>query len=263
MRDIFEYLRAKLSLPVVGIVAFSGCSVNSLAHLLMGRAQHPTPVLWLAAALVELVTAWLVIQSVETARKVTRSNISRQDKRFYSMVLAAFTLLAVPSLGLSVWANILEFNSVALGFVFPLLSVACAIGAALPDTVARFETRAATERQEKAKARQQTARQRRQAEAKAEAERKALEAERQQAETERKELGSLLEMAGNAAETLRKFTEAPGATQAEIAATLGKSERTVRHHLSRLESLGIVKRNGGGIELLVDLPEGWDGNGHK
>src|SRR5512139_192805 len=126
-------------LPAAGIVAFSGCSVNALAGLLLERASHPTPMLWFAAALVELTTAWLVYQVVEQVRKVTKSNISKQDRRFYVLVLAAFALLAAPSLSLSVWANALEFGNLALGFVFPLLSVGCAVGLALPDAVTRHE----------------------------------------------------------------------------------------------------------------------------
>ena len=263
MREILQNLRITERLPVLGILAFSACSVNSLANLLMGRARHPTPILWFAAALVELITAWLTYQLVETTRKVTKSNISKQDRRFYSLVLAAFAVLALPSLGLSVWANVLEFGHLALGLVFPLLSVGCAIGAALPDTVSRFETRAETERQDKAKARKEAEKKRKEAEARAETERKALERERQRAETERQELGNLLERAGNAAETLRKYAETPEATQAEMAGVLGTSERTVRNHLARLEGLGIVKRNGNGIEVLVELPESWGGNGHS
>ncbi|MGD8475367.1 MAG: hypothetical protein PVH59_14715 [Anaerolineae bacterium] len=184
-------LRIGAKLPVVGIVAFSGCSVNALANLLMRRAAHPTLILWFAAGLVELVMDWLVYQVVEQTRKVTRSNISKQDRRFYRLVLIAFVLLTVPSLGLSVWANALEFGSVALGFVFPFLSVGCAVGMALPDTVARFE---AARQVERAEARAE--RNRKRATAEAEADRKRAEAEAEKARQEAATLRQRLENRG-------------------------------------------------------------------
>lgn len=127
-------------LPILGIVAFSGCSVHALAYLLFAAAKHDTPWFWSAAVLVELMTAWLVWSIVEVARRVTKSNISKQDRRFYSIILIAFIILAIPSLSVSVTANIIEFdNNVLLGLLFPSLSVACAIGAGLPETVKRYE----------------------------------------------------------------------------------------------------------------------------
>jgi len=244
-------------LPLLGILAFSGCSVNALANLLLARAAHPTPWLWGAAALVELTTAWLVYQVVEQARMVTRSRISKQDRRFYGLMLGAFAVLTVPSLALSVWANALEFGSPALGLVFPMLSVGAAVGAALPATVSRHEKGKAEAKAEADRKRAEADRQR--AERQAETIRQQLEAERKLAERDRQRAVAALENLGNMAETLKLYLERPKATQSEAAATLGMSERTIRNHLGRLEDMGIVKRNGRGVELLVDLPVTWSG----
>ena len=130
----------KDTLPILGIIAFSGCSVYALAYLLFAAAKHDTPWFWGAAVLVELTTAWLVWSIVEITRRVIKSNISKQDRRFYSIILIAFVILAIPSLSVSVTANIIEFdNNILLGLLFPSLSIACAIGAGLPETVRRYE----------------------------------------------------------------------------------------------------------------------------
>ncbi len=136
--------------PILGIIAFSGCSVHALAYLLFAAAKHDTPWFWGAAVLVELMTAWLVWSIVEIARRVTKSNISKQDRRFYSIVLIAFVILAIPSLSVSVTANIIEFdNNVLLGLLFPSLSIACAVGASLPETVKRYERKKEQDAKEK------------------------------------------------------------------------------------------------------------------
>lgn len=247
--------RINLPLPVLGIVAFSVCSINSVANLFLVRAQHPTEALWLAAGLVELTTAWLVYQIVAQARKVTRSRISKQDRRFYGGILVTFVLLAVPSFGLSVVANATEFDNWGLGAIFPLLSVACAVGAALPDTVVRFEIAREKERQEAEARRKERELERKEAEIEQQQAEMAAERERQRQETARKALEMTLATLGSEAETLRQYTGNPAATQAQVAETLGASERTVRNHLNRLESLGLVKRNGQGVEVLVNLSD--------
>jgi len=138
---------AQAKAPALGIAAFSAASINSVANLFLGRAVHPTQVLWASAALVELCTAWLVYQVVDVGRKLTRSNISKQDKRFYAGVVVVFFILSLFPLGLSIAANTLEFGNPGLGVIFPVLSVACAIGLALPDTIARHERDRAVERE--------------------------------------------------------------------------------------------------------------------
>lgn len=251
-RDMFESLRLGDRLPVLGIGAFSGCSVNSLANLFLSKAKHPTRLLWFAAALVELTTAWLVYQVVEQTRKVTKSNISKQDRRFYSIILAAFAVLAVPSLALAVVANALEFGNALLGFVFPLLSVGCAIGAALPDTVNRFEKKKAKEKaeadskkaerdREQAEAAQREADKRRE-EAEA-AQRKAERAQRQ-AETAQREAQKVAELGQTTRQIYDILAAEPGRSHAEIAQELGITRQTASYHIGRLEAIGLVGQNG-------------------
>jgi len=137
---------AQAKAPVLGILAFSAASINSVANLFLERAVHPTPVLWYSAALVEMCTAWLVYQVVDVGRKLTRSRISKEDRRFYSGMFVGFLLLTLPSLILSVAANTLEFGVLGLGVIFPVLSVACAVGLALPATVEKYEKDRTVER---------------------------------------------------------------------------------------------------------------------
>jgi biotin operon repressor len=215
-------------LPVVGILAFSLCSVNSVAHLFMTNAKNPTELLWFAAGLVEVVTAWIVHQVVDNGRKVTKSNISKQDRRFYGSVLAAFAVLAIPSLSLSIAANTLEFGDWRLGIQFPLLSVACAVGSAVPSAVARFEK----------------------------GKRQAKES-REQSERERKQaMRNILSTLGKAGETLLLFASNPALSQASAAQELAISRQAVGQHLSKLETLGLVDRSNGGVKVLVKLPVG-------
>jgi hypothetical protein len=149
---------ARRFLPVGGIVAFSLCSMTSIYHLLAGQARNPSPVLWLPSVLIELVTAWAVTQVVEQGRRVTRSNITKQDRRFYAGVLAAFITVALPLLATSVWANAVEFQSVALGALFPIGSIGCAIGAALPEVTERYRQTRQVERQAAARLQGEVAR---------------------------------------------------------------------------------------------------------
>lgn len=81
-----------------------------------------------------------------------------------------------------------------------------------------------------------------------EVERKGEEAQRQALAAQRRTLAAL----GQEAATLKAYLENPGATQAQIAAVVGCSRRTVGNHLSKLEQAGAIRRNGQGIEVLVD-----------
>jgi DNA-binding transcriptional ArsR family regulator len=229
-------------LPIFGVVAFSLSSVWSLYHLFVGNARHPTGLFWAPATLVELVTAWLVYNSVQMTRQVTQSKISRQDRRFYAVMLALNLALMVPTLGVSVWANKVEFQSWWLGSLFPVASIACAVAVAIPDAVKRRENHRKQERQEAEKKRKQRERERQEAEARA-------ESERQEAETARKEKETTLESLGNAAATYQLYLETPEATQAEIAERAGISKRTVRNHLNVLEAAGLISRNGDGVHI--------------
>ena len=61
---------------------------------------------------------------------------------------------------------------------------------------------------------------------------------------------------GSALRTIRWFSVNPMATQAQAAADLGICRRTVGDHLKRAEEARVIKRNGQGIQVLVDdLPE--------
>jgi hypothetical protein len=127
-------------LPIAGIIAFSGCSVNALAHWMLDWSRSKTPWYWVAALLVEGCTAWLVWSIVDTARTLTKSRISKQDKRFYKIILLLFVALAIPSISASVVANYVEFQgNPLLSVLFPVLTVASAVGAGLPDVVKRYK----------------------------------------------------------------------------------------------------------------------------
>jgi hypothetical protein len=220
-------------LPILGIVAFSGCSVNAVVSLFFEQAQHDTWLFWAAAVLVELTTAWLVWSVVETLRKVTKSNITKQDRKFYSIILALFVVLAIPSLTLSIVANTIEFGgSVLLGLLFPTLSIACAVGAALPQSVKGY----ARERQAEA--------------TKAQLERKARQAERKKAQERRKALSSL----GKARATFEQLVANPEQSQATIAQALSISRQAVGNHIAKLEQVGAIRRNDGeGIEVVWEV----------
>lgn len=249
--NILQNLRFKERLPVLGIVAFSACSINSVANLFLSRARHPTPFLWGAAGLVEIVTAWIIFQVVENARKITKSNISKQDRRFYGGVLGAFTILAVPPLALSIVANSIEFDNVGLGIIFPLLSVACAVGSALPETVQKFEKSRenANLDAQKEKERKRKEKERKEHERRGQAQAREMQEQRQLEQ----ELVKRLESLGNAVETLRQYAGNPKATQASVAQELGISRQAVGQHLRKLEQANLVKRDGQGIEVLIDL----------
>jgi len=210
----------------LGIVAFSLCSVNSLYLLFAGSAAHPSGLLWLPAVMIELVAAWSVVQVVGQVRMITRSNISRQDRRFHSIILAAFAVVALPLLLVSTWANTLEFGAVALGVLFPLASVGCAVGLALPEAVTRHGKEREAERQSAASARKARAR------------------EKKSQETQAQLLAGL----GNAQATVVYFEANPGATHAQAAAELGISRRTVGNHLERARKTGAIGDNGKGGE---------------
>lgn len=236
-----EYIKARL--PVAGILAFSLCSVNSVYQLLADRAAHPTETLWPAAALVELTTAWLVAQSVDVFRKVTQSRISKQDRRFYGGVLAIFLVLCVPSLGLSIWANTIEFGTRWIGMMFPLLSVGCAVGAALPGVTAKWEKDKAKARIDDVKKRAENAR------ARAELKQATAQVEQTRAELTQR-LGALGETSRR---VLGEWQKNPGQTQADVALAAGIKRQAVGYHTTQLEKAGLITRKGGRLEVLAPV----------
>ena len=239
-------------IPVFGIIAFSGCSVNALAHLFMGNAVHPAPWYWLAACLVEGVTAWLVWACVGVYHQLTRTRQTRQDRRFFLGVALAYVLLALLPLSVSVYANGLEFGGgwgFLLGAVFPALSVACAIGAAIPETVAGHKRRKARQKaeEEAEKARKAEEKRAKEARKREEEERKREEDRRKEAERWAREIAR----AGAAKETYYILVERPESTREEIAQAIAKTPQTVSIHLQRLESLGLVERDNGRVTRVV------------
>ena len=211
-------------LPVAGILAFALCSTWSVFNLLNTHAAHPTALYWLPAVLVEIITAWTVAQVVAQVRELTKSKLSKQDRRFYAIITGAFVLVAAPLIGLSAWANTVEFGNKFLGIIFPISCIGCAIGAALPGVMETHRERGEKEKAEAA------------------AERAAREAARNQTAT----MEQRWEAMGKARETARYFEDNPTATQASAAGTLGISRRTVGNHLAALESAGLFRRNGRG-----------------
>ena len=138
MTRTLDWLKA--SLPDVGIFAFSLASTWALYQLFTNSAQHPTLLYVLPAALVEIVTAWLMKNATDTAYQLTRSRITKQDRRFHVIILCACIILAVPTIAASVLANRYEFGgNVWLALLFPTAAVGCAIGGTIPRTVARYE----------------------------------------------------------------------------------------------------------------------------
>lgn len=222
----------KNHLPILGIIAFSLCSVWSLYHLFVSNAQHPTPLFWIPATLTELVTAWAVHSLAEYIRRLTRSNISNQDRRFYRIVVIFFGVVAMPTLAVSVWANSIEFGSILLGSLFPIASITCAVGSALPKVVTKHER----QRQEEA--------------TKAQAERKARQAERKKEQERRKKLASL----GKARATFEQLVANPEQSQASIAQALSITRQAVGNHMAKLEQAGAIRRNNGeSVEVLWEV----------
>lgn len=239
IRQIWQH-RARL-IPGLGIVAFCLCSVNALGNFLLDNAIHDTPLFWLAAVLIELVTAWLAWNIVEQMRKVTRSRITKQDRRFHLIILAQFSILAIPSLAVSVVANVIEFGgNRLLGLLFPSLAVASAVGVALPEAMKR---RTVTTAAEKAERERKRIKRRTQAEA----------SQREIEATEAQEQRNLLATLGKAKATLMLYNANPTLTQESAGQRLGISRQAVGQHLVTLEESGIIERGNGQIKVLWNL----------
>lgn len=225
--------------PVAGVFAFSACSVHAVAHMLLDNAVHDTPLYWIAAALIELATAWLVTRIIGQVREATRSigrGFGKQDRRFARIMLGVYTALASPSFATSVIANRIEFGGdKLLSFLFPVLTVACAAGAAMPDVI---EDRKRKKKKEAdAQAGEKTT--------------KAEQAQAQQRESWTQAIGSL----GKAADTLRLIAASDDWTRASIAQAIDVSPQAVSGHLKRLESKGLVDRSNGDVKLPDGLAE--------
>lgn len=134
-------------LAFAGILAFALCSVYAIAQLFMARAKHPHPIYYVPATFVEIVTAIAVWQIVEMFHKWSRSNQTKQDKRFYGVLIIVLAILVIPSITTSVTANYWEFGGsipnaniifpILLGSLFPLMLIVCAILGAIPKVAKR------------------------------------------------------------------------------------------------------------------------------
>lgn len=121
------------NIPLAGVFAFAIASVWSLYQMFNNHALHPTWLYWIPAALVEVVTAWLVYQVVESVRQITRTHISNQDRKFNKVLAIICIALALPTLIVSGAANFYEFRgSYLLAPIFPISCVACAVATAIP-----------------------------------------------------------------------------------------------------------------------------------
>lgn len=225
--------------PIGGVFAFSACSVHAVAHMLFDAAKHDTPLYWIAAVLIELATAWLVTRIIERFREATRSigrGFAKQDRRFAWGTLIMYVIFVVPSFITSVVANYIEFGGeLLLALLFPVLTAACAAGAAMPGII---EERKRKKQKDKA----------------AQDSDKAAQAGAtlaQQKESWTQTLATL----GKAAETLRKIAANPDWTRASIAQDLEMSPQAISGHLKKLESMGLIDRSNGRTKLPEGLAE--------
>jgi len=95
------------------------------------------------------------------------------------------------------------------------------------------------------------------AQARAEQTRVKAEAAKEEAEQRQHqdELDKVLAELGKSGDILAPFLDNPALTQAEVAQMLGLSRQTVGYHLGRLEEAGVIKRNGHGVEVLIEKQE--------
>lgn len=222
-----------LRAPLGGVFAFSACSVHAVAHMLFDKAVHDTPLYWVAAALIELATAWLVGRILGQVRDVTRSigrGWAKQDRRFAWFVLIVYTVLVLPSFITSVIANYIEFDEHGLlAFLFPVLTAACAVGAAMPGLIKARKTQKKKDTDAQDDARSV----------------KAVAKSVQEMEIWRKALAS----SGSARATLEAIVASPDWTRASIAQDIGVTPQAVSQHLKALATSGLIDRSNGHVVL--------------
>lgn len=238
-----DNLNLRRNLPIIGIIAFSLCSVWSLYQLLIAYAQHDTQLFWFPSVLIELITAWAIYQIVEQARKLMQSRISKQDRRFYALILFIFLIVAIPTLTASVIANTIEFNgNLLLGCLFPIGCIGCAVGLALPAVTSRYES----QRQQEAKERQAERKKR-------EMERKVVARREQERRKQEQVIRNQLSRMGKAAETFWQLVDNPLQSHATIAQSLEISRQAVGQHISKLKRAGAIRSNGEGYTILWEI----------
>jgi DNA-binding transcriptional ArsR family regulator len=223
-----------------------------VGHSVILNLSWPVWLGYVVAAVIEL----LGLATVNTALTLRDYNVSKRksDPRApVELSIALAGIYLVTAVTLAVLLDVFPFLAQWAGVAFPLLSLAGVTTLALRNDHRKrvAAIKAEKERRRKRRRERRQERKRKKAEMSEEAERKLAEAERKLAEARRKEVEARLATLGSERKTLRQYQETPDATQAEVAEMLEVSERTIRNHLQKLEEAGAVRRNGGGIEILV------------
>jgi NADH:ubiquinone oxidoreductase subunit 5 (subunit L)/multisubunit Na+/H+ antiporter MnhA subunit len=132
-----------------GILIFALSSVYAISQLLIVQAKHPHWIYYLPATFVEIVTAITIWQTVEMFYKWSRSNQTKQDKRFYGTIAVILVILVMPSVITSIIANYWEFRGfvpyaeqvfpVLLGLLCPLMAIICAVLGGISKAVQKRE----------------------------------------------------------------------------------------------------------------------------
>jgi len=245
--------------PLFGVFAFSACSVHALAHMLLKYARHDTPLFWGASAMIELATAWLATRIVEQVREATRSvggryGTTKQNRRFAIFALIVYSSLAAPSFATSVVANYMEFSDNGLlAFLFPVLTIACAVGAAMPGIIsARKQKEKAEEEQSKRDDAAQKAEEEQSRAAKAA--QKAIQ-EAEESAKKREKTAQTLEDLGRTTDFLRQLVADPAQSRADLAQTLDVAPQTVSYHLQKAEEAGLIDRSNGEVKFADGVVE--------
>lgn len=171
MSKIKAWIATPGRIPQIGILAFALASTYALVNLFNEKALHPSPIYWIPASLVEIITAWMVYQLIEKIRLATLSlggkkGTSKQDRRFNLILIGFLIILTIPTLGASIAANAFEFQAEALlsgetllSLLFPFSCIGCAIGAILPQIEdRRIDERLEAQKEETRKANAQVKR---------------------------------------------------------------------------------------------------------
>jgi NADH:ubiquinone oxidoreductase subunit 5 (subunit L)/multisubunit Na+/H+ antiporter MnhA subunit len=136
-------------LAFLGILIFALSSVYAITRLLMVQAKHPHWIYFLPATFVEVVTAITIWQAVEMFYRWSRSNQTKQNKRFYGAIAMMLVILVTPSVITSIIANYWEFRGfvpyaeqvfpVLLGLLCPLMAIICAVLGGISKAVQKRE----------------------------------------------------------------------------------------------------------------------------
>lgn len=133
----------KRQIPRIGIFVFAGSSTHALGEFFNDMAN--TPSRWYTAAswLVELYSAFVIGLAVEQLKIATASigtGMSKEKRRMGRIMSGVYLVGALPTIAVSIIANMLEFGGgwkgALLGLLFPLLCICSAVADVLPDVMA-------------------------------------------------------------------------------------------------------------------------------